>query len=422
MEFHPVANIFPLLQGQEFEDLRLDIAKNGLIEPIWLHPDGRIIDGRNRWRACDQIGIKPDFRTWNGQGSLIAFVVSLNLHRRHLDSSQKAFISLDILPMLKAEARERQLAQGERGIEGGRGNTKTLSQKIDEGFEQNDGRATQQAAQLLGTNRQYVSDAKGIQEKAPDLASQCRNGKLTISKAKKELRKRETLQREKIAISKNQATDWVITDSQNVVKCDALITDPPYGILGEEWEPQDLERFTRDWLAKWNDCGADFVVSFWSQEWLFEGRKWFDESLSNYEFKQVLIWHYPNNKSPQSRQMFKQTYEPIFFYRRLDSDKPVKCNGSDWGDDLIDLDCLVEAVPQSNFNDVNMKQHPAQKPLRVMRWLVSSLAEVGDLVCDPFCGSGTTGIASIQLKRRFHGIDIDSEYRELSKKRISTYG
>jgi len=65
MEFHEIANIFPLMQGADFDDLCQDIAANGLIEPIWTH-DGMIIDGRNRYRAC----VKKQTRTM-GQSILM---------------------------------------------------------------------------------------------------------------------------------------------------------------------------------------------------------------------------------------------------------------------------------------------------------------------------------------------------------------
>ena len=88
-KYHEVADIFPLMTGEEFDALKADISVNGQREPIWLHPDGSIIDGRNRHRACIDLDIAPHFRTWDGNGSLVAFVVSLNLHRRHLTSGQK---------------------------------------------------------------------------------------------------------------------------------------------------------------------------------------------------------------------------------------------------------------------------------------------------------------------------------------------
>lgn len=89
LEFHPLADAFPLLEGDEFRDLVDDIKANGLREAIWLHED-RIIDGRNRYRACLDAGVAPKFRDWDGRGSLVAFVVSMNVNRRHLDDSQRA--------------------------------------------------------------------------------------------------------------------------------------------------------------------------------------------------------------------------------------------------------------------------------------------------------------------------------------------
>ena len=99
VRYHDAANIFPLMQGADFDALKADIAEHGLREPIWLHPDGSIIDGRNRHRACVELGIEPASEVWNGNGSLIAFVVSLNLHRRHLTESQRAMVAAKLANM-----------------------------------------------------------------------------------------------------------------------------------------------------------------------------------------------------------------------------------------------------------------------------------------------------------------------------------
>ena len=58
---------------------------------------------------------KAQLVEWDGEGSLISFVVSLNLHRRHLDSNQRAFVALDLLPFIEAEAKERQCC-GQGGV------------------------------------------------------------------------------------------------------------------------------------------------------------------------------------------------------------------------------------------------------------------------------------------------------------------
>lgn len=275
--------------------------------------------------------------------------------------------------------------------------------------------------------RKVVEQADTLKEQGDDGKAQALLAELnekSVDAAYKMIRKEKQQAREHAAIAlvaESQERPWTLTDCQEVVACDALITDPPYGILNEPWEPTELESFTRAWLRRWNTCGADFVVSFWSQAHLWNGRGWFDEELSNYRFQQLLIWHYPNNKKPQSRMGFKQTWEPIYFYRRINSERVVQNSGSEWGNGLNEFDCHVAATPQSNFNDVNTKQHPAQKPLSVMRWLVNVLSQPGDMICDPFCGSGTTGIAATQLRRRFHGIELSNEYRELAERRICAY-
>jgi hypothetical protein len=70
--------------------LRDDIAAHGQRDPIALL-GGQILDGRNRYRACRELGIKPQSREWDGKGSSpVALVLSANLHRRHLTSSQRA--------------------------------------------------------------------------------------------------------------------------------------------------------------------------------------------------------------------------------------------------------------------------------------------------------------------------------------------
>jgi hypothetical protein len=185
LTFHPVADLFPLLEGQDFRDLVEDIRVHGQREPVWTHK-GQIIDGRNRYRACREIGVEPKTREWDGRGSLLAFVVSLNLHRRHLCSSQRAAIAVDMLPLLEAEAKERQKKAGEQH---GRGRGRKVPEKVPEA-KRDDGESRKQAAKLAGTNSRYVSEAKRVREEAPDLFEGIRRGELNVYEAKNELRKR----------------------------------------------------------------------------------------------------------------------------------------------------------------------------------------------------------------------------------------
>lgn len=95
---HPVAAMFPMLDGDEYAAFVADIAANGQRQPIYLMPDGSILDGRNRWHACADLGLEPMCETYHGDDP-IGFVISLNLTRRHLSESQRAMIAARLANM-----------------------------------------------------------------------------------------------------------------------------------------------------------------------------------------------------------------------------------------------------------------------------------------------------------------------------------
>ena len=99
MQAHPLAAIFPPMAEGQFEALKKDIAEHGQIDPICIL-DGKILDGRNRWRACEELGIKPKTQDFNGNGDPLRFIIAKNLHRRHLSESARALIA-GRLPGLK---------------------------------------------------------------------------------------------------------------------------------------------------------------------------------------------------------------------------------------------------------------------------------------------------------------------------------
>lgn len=99
MQFHEAANLFPMMDDSALAELVADIREHGLREPVVLHPDGRVLDGRNRLRACDEAGVPPHFTTWKDDGNPVAYVVSLNMHRRHLSESQRGMVAARIANM-----------------------------------------------------------------------------------------------------------------------------------------------------------------------------------------------------------------------------------------------------------------------------------------------------------------------------------
>jgi hypothetical protein len=106
-ELHPVAAAFPPMSEAEYAALKEDVAAHGVRVPAWTY-EGQIIDGRSRLRAAIDTGQELPTREWDGNGSLVEFVVSLNVRRRHLSSAQRAATAVELLPRLEEEAAKRE--------------------------------------------------------------------------------------------------------------------------------------------------------------------------------------------------------------------------------------------------------------------------------------------------------------------------
>ena len=106
---HPATSLFPAMIDSEYESLKADIRDHGLMTPIWLSKDGRIIDGRHRYRACKELKIEPTCVTnkFETDAEIAKVVISLNLKHRHLDESQRAMVAARLKPYYEATAKER---------------------------------------------------------------------------------------------------------------------------------------------------------------------------------------------------------------------------------------------------------------------------------------------------------------------------
>ena len=106
---HPLGELFPLIEGPEFDALVADIRKHGgLLFPITTY-EGQILDGRNRYRACRAANVKPKFESYAGDDPA-GFVLSANIARRHLAPEQKRELIRKVL-QLKPELSNRQIGE-----------------------------------------------------------------------------------------------------------------------------------------------------------------------------------------------------------------------------------------------------------------------------------------------------------------------
>jgi len=116
---HPAADLFPLLTGSEFTELCESIRENGQRQPVRVLPDGRIVDGRNRWRACEAIGREAmTLELQMDDLDVLQFVIDENVRRRHLSSSQAAACAVEFLPLEEEYALQRKAAAGRKSAPG----------------------------------------------------------------------------------------------------------------------------------------------------------------------------------------------------------------------------------------------------------------------------------------------------------------
>ena len=161
MKTHPYASLFPMMSEAEFCALKADIKAHGLIEyPTVGHDGTLLLDGRNRAKACDELGIDFPTQQIGPDDDELQVVISANLHRRHLASSQRAMVA----------ARLATLSNGQHG--------KALS---------NDGASSRDdAAQLLNVSTKSLDRAKHVIEHgSKELIAAVEGRELSVSLAEK---------------------------------------------------------------------------------------------------------------------------------------------------------------------------------------------------------------------------------------------
>ena len=377
-EFHPVANIFPLMQGDEYEQLKADIKANGLLEPIWLDSEGKIIDGRNRYRACVDSGVEPQYKTWQGN-DLLSFIISMNLHRRHLSESQRAVVASKLANMPAHR------------IDNKSANLRTsVSQS--------------QAAEMLNVSERIVSTIKAIEKAAPELIEKIESGEITAHKATKEVKRRDTeSRRNEVAIAGEalQPTERWCVEVANIntyttdKRFDFIITDPPYT---KEYLPlyEVLAKRAKEWLKP-----TGLIIVMCGQSYLDQIYAILSKHLVYYWTSCYLT---PKQPTPMRQRQVNTTWKPLLIYSPT-ADYTGKIFG----------DVFTSPNPEKDNHDWGQS-------VEGMLDIISQICLSGQSILDPFCGAGATGVAALRHGCLFHGIDIDEQSVNISKSRLAEVG
>ncbi len=150
------------------------------------------------------------------------------------------------------------------------------------------------------------------------------------------------------------------------------------------------------------------IFAFTSYNLLGRWHEAFDPAFDTFQF---VVWHKTNPPPKLYRAGFLNSCELIV---------AVWNKGHVWNFGLQrDMHNFIEAPVCSGKERVKHPRHPTQKPLSVLRRLVDLASRPGDVVLDPFMGVGSTGVAALELRRRFVGVELDPEYFRAAETRLA---
>jgi DNA modification methylase len=224
-----------------------------------------------------------------------------------------------------------------------------------------------------------------------------------------------------------QVTDWVNANGT----CSLVIADPPYGnILGHEWDKQwETDQQMADWLRSWTIAHADAWLPAGGAMYVFGGTgkvnfRPFYKYLSTIEASGLLqlanhiTW--AKKRAYGLKHNYLYTREEIAYFIKGDHKKP-RCFNIPYLDIKRGYAGYNPKYPAKSefyrrtnvWSDIiellRNKDHVAQKPLTLFDVMIDVHTEPGEIVIDPFAGSGAVGTAALQKGRKFVLIDQDPD-------------
>ena len=390
LKIHPAAEIFPMLSDVEIRDLAKDITERGLQNHIVTY-EGQLLDGRNRLAACILAGIEPKSMEYGGD-SPVGYVISANLRRRQLDPSQRAAVAVEIEPMFAKEANARMV----------KGKKNDPVANLPQGS--NQGKAREQAAEVVNVSPRMVQDAKQIKRDNPEAFERIKSGAVTVHEAKKEIRGEEIKEirakmvQEAAAVPKDHRYKVSVGNIETYEmpdekQFDYIISDPPYMEEFLYLYETLAERAADDWLKPDGllivMCGQSYVNRIYTL---------MSRHLDYYWTAAYLTQGQP---TPLRTRQVNSTWKPLLFF----VPKGSKYKGKIFGDVFV-----------SDNNDKSF--HEWGQSESGMLSIISGVCLPGQTIFDPFLGAGTTGVAALKHGCLFEGIDLESNNVELAKTRI----
>lgn len=383
--------VFPM-SSEEYSSLKESIKNNGLWIPILCNPDGIILDGHHRFRACIELEIKTKFAVREFDNKLLEkkFVIESNLARRQLNDFQKAELGLSLLAI------EQEIAKLRR-IEHAQTNSPI-------GSDEHGGKARDIVAKQIGISGTTFERARKIIEKAPEeIKNKLRSNDVntSISKEYKNIVKAEkkAIRQEKIKEIQVNLPEKVTLHNSEFQKVfiegnsvSLIITDPPY---------HEKDLYLYEALA----VHASRVLRDGGSLLCYAGHYAIGRIISMVEEKGLKFqWPMAIIHGGPTAAIFGRKvlvgYMPMLWFVK------GKYEGE-----------FVKDVVQSEFQGKEL--HDWAKSTVESDYFIKYMTIENEIVYDPFMGQGTFGVSAVKQNRQFIGCEINPEHFENAKRMIS---
>jgi DNA modification methylase len=433
---HPLAELFPMIEGDEYASFVADIKANELQRPVLLVKEGRqllVADGRTRQKACNEAGVQCRYEEWDGKGDLLKKICSLNMRNRTMSKTDRAVTAeaamthIDLPPETAANLQSGNRALIER--------IATLKADI--------------ASEMFGVSPRYIHHVRSIRKFAPRTYKALQAREINLSQA---ISRVEREKREKDATAK-AAEAKITKGALKLIHGDAVeemgrlpggcatvvFIDPPYN---NKWaydsDPTGDDLNDGEYLD-----GMQRVITSATRLLAANGSIFvlIDDNYTDHfglilrrigglHRRNTIVWwetfgvHQTGNFSRCARFLHYYTIgKKGFIWHPV----PVESARQRLGDSRANQDgkCPdnVWQIPRVNGNDserVPFEDMPPQVPVELPRRAILAASEPGDLVVDCFNGNGTTGLAAILAGRKYIGIDRSAKYLEQSERWIKS--
>jgi site-specific DNA-methyltransferase (adenine-specific) len=465
---HPESARVPPMRKAEFEALVHDVRERGVLVPLEVltvpeegGETNYVLDGCNRLRAAREVGLLavPVRDAPIGDLDPVLYILRSASLRRHLSDDQRAVLAEQERQYLADQSNQARAKAA--GSVGGRGRSRpedsSAANAAAELSEVEVRDRSQEVRERVAGGHNIsswkVRQAQRVAAASPELAEQVRTGEKRLAEAVREVERAAKARALEEAAEANrgggQAGEWELQATDCIEglaqlgegEVRLIFADPPYNEsidygFGKEADSLS-ERDYLHWTEQWMEACVR-VLSDDGAMWVLISEDWADDfgyllRTKGLRRRRWVVWretfgaYSSNNFGRCARHLFYYVKDQDKFVFHADAVRVESARLAEYEDPRADPAGKV----MSNVWTISrvMGNHserlpgfPTQLPLDLLRPIVAACSDPGDWVLDPFTGSGTTGVAALELGRRFVGFERNPRFVEWARRRLSLVG